>query len=325
MLANLATLSLLAASAVSAVHIPRHRNHTSSLAPRGPSGKASWYTISESDPNFACEGRGDSPKRYTNENAHIVAIMWPNLLSNENYSLCGKTIIIQYEGKTTTAQVVDGCPTCDGNHQIDLSPGAFKALEPDWIGKGVIAVNWCFADGTPGGTGCEGDVGGGGEQQQPEEPETTTTKTTETWTPPAETSTWTPPPEPSTTSTWSAPPPSSTSSSTEEIPSSSFIPSSSLAPSSSSMSNMSSMSSMSLHPSLSVSANASISAHPTALRNATASNHTVILAAASATGTHQPTAVVTAMAIDSVHAEGNLAQLNQLFSQLGRVLFAALP
>ncbi|KAI0384922.1 RlpA-like double-psi beta-barrel-protein domain-containing protein-containing protein [Hypomontagnella monticulosa] len=55
---------------------------------------------------------------------------------------CGKTIQISMNNKTTTAKVVDKCPSCaDGS--IDVSSTAFQDLAPLTIGRAQI--EWDFA------------------------------------------------------------------------------------------------------------------------------------------------------------------------------------
>lgn len=52
---------------------------------------------------------------------------------------CNKVATIHYNGKTTTARVVDLCPSCaTGN--IDVSPTVFQALSP--LDAGRIDVTW---------------------------------------------------------------------------------------------------------------------------------------------------------------------------------------
>lgn len=52
---------------------------------------------------------------------------------------CGKTATIHYNGKSTTAKVVDLCPSCaTGN--IDVSPSVFQKLSP--LSAGRVDVTW---------------------------------------------------------------------------------------------------------------------------------------------------------------------------------------
>lgn len=58
--------------------------------------------------------------------------------------ICGKKITLEYNGKTTTATLVDSCPGCNGEWDIDLSPPVFEALTGD-LGVGRISgMTWHF-------------------------------------------------------------------------------------------------------------------------------------------------------------------------------------
>ncbi|KAF4313766.1 Barwin-related endoglucanase [Botryosphaeria dothidea] len=58
--------------------------------------------------------------------------------------ICGKTITLNYKGKSTTAKLVDSCPGCIGTWDIDLSPPVFEALTGD-LGVGRIdGLTWTF-------------------------------------------------------------------------------------------------------------------------------------------------------------------------------------
>lgn len=53
---------------------------------------------------------------------------------------CGKSVVLQYNGVTQTAKVVDKCPSCDPTH-LDLSVALFEALGP--LTDGVLrGVKW---------------------------------------------------------------------------------------------------------------------------------------------------------------------------------------
>jgi expansin (peptidoglycan-binding protein) len=54
---------------------------------------------------------------------------------------CGKTITVNYKGKTTTAKVVDKCMGCD-IFSIDLSDKAFGELAD--LGIGRASATWHF-------------------------------------------------------------------------------------------------------------------------------------------------------------------------------------
>jgi len=63
-----------------------------------------------------------------------------------NSGLCGKTIVMTYGGKTTTASIQDTCPGCppDG---LDLTPSLFAFFAP--VSVGIIYGTWTYADAAP--------------------------------------------------------------------------------------------------------------------------------------------------------------------------------
>ncbi|KAF8710371.1 Non-catalytic module family expn, partial [Rhizoctonia solani] len=102
------------------------RQETHTLEKR-KNGKATWFNT----------GLGACGK-VTNDNQLIVAL-GPGPYNNGK--MCGKTITVKNtkNGKSTTAKVVDLCPSC-GSSNIDLSPAAFKKLGP--LSTGVLTVSW---------------------------------------------------------------------------------------------------------------------------------------------------------------------------------------
>ncbi|KAF5391335.1 hypothetical protein D9757_002049 [Collybiopsis confluens] len=138
-----------------------------------------------------------------------------NQYDSGNY--CYKMITMQYNGKTTTAQVTDRCPGCPWGG-LDLTEGLFTFFADE--SAGVLSGSWWFND----------DSGGGQVSSSSWTPSSTWIPPSSTWTPPS--TTWS---STSTTpsSTWS-----SSSSSTWSSSSSSL--SSSSSPSSSSSSSWSS-------------------------------------------------------------------------------------
>ncbi|KAH8806994.1 RlpA-like double-psi beta-barrel-protein domain-containing protein-containing protein [Flagelloscypha sp. PMI_526] len=56
--------------------------------------------------------------------------------------ICGKEISVSFQGKTTTAKVLDICPSCAPD-DIDLTPAAFNALADPAAGR-VSGVTWDF-------------------------------------------------------------------------------------------------------------------------------------------------------------------------------------
>jgi len=68
----------------------------------------------------------------------IVAMNSPDFAGG---SACGKSITIQYQGKTAHATVVDECSTC-GPNGIDMSQGLFTTFASTSVGE--IYLNWFF-------------------------------------------------------------------------------------------------------------------------------------------------------------------------------------
>ncbi|KAJ6582289.1 RlpA-like double-psi beta-barrel-protein domain-containing protein-containing protein, partial [Mycena capillaripes] len=55
---------------------------------------------------------------------------------------CYKQITMTYNGKTTTATIVDSCPGCPSSGGLDLSPGLFSFFADESVG--VIYGDWSF-------------------------------------------------------------------------------------------------------------------------------------------------------------------------------------
>jgi len=87
---------------------------------------------------------------YSNDQSMIVAMnaptfdSYPGAGSNPNTNpICGKTVTVNYQGKTVVVQVVDKCPSCGAN-DIDLSPAAFSVLADESVG--VIQATWTLQE-----------------------------------------------------------------------------------------------------------------------------------------------------------------------------------
>ncbi|KAJ6546502.1 plant expansin [Mycena vulgaris] len=171
---------------------------------------------------------------YNKDSDYIVALNQDTFGYTYPSKYCNKQITMTYNGKTTTATVVDSCPGCPSPYGLDLSPGLFSFFASQ--DEGIIYGSWWFNDGS-------GDSGNS-------DPTTTTTKqtttkhttsttstehhTTSTYTPP--TSTYTPPTSTYTPPTSTYTPPTTTTTSTTSSKASSSSRSS-VAPSSSASSN----------------------------------------------------------------------------------------
>ncbi|KAE8219233.1 hypothetical protein CF326_g8998 [Tilletia indica] len=97
-------------------------------------GRATWYGVGVT--MGAC-GSWTSP----GERAVALNI---GLYGNENAQSgwCGKKLKITANGKTSIATVVDCCPTCPGNGDLDMS----KTLFQDFAGldAGIVGIKWSW-------------------------------------------------------------------------------------------------------------------------------------------------------------------------------------
>ncbi|KAG9091312.1 hypothetical protein FRC06_000611 [Ceratobasidium sp. 370] len=98
---------------------------------------AAIQTPDRSVADISLEGR-DLEKRRTGKASQALS----SKINTKN-KFCGKTITVKNtkNGKTTTAKVVDTCPSC-GSGDLDLSPAAFKKLGS--LSTGVLSVSWDF-------------------------------------------------------------------------------------------------------------------------------------------------------------------------------------
>ena len=65
------------------------------------------------------------------DSAKIIALYTE---AYENGANCGRTVQIDNldDGTSTTAVVADSCPSCSNSNNIDLSVGAFEAIDPEY-------------------------------------------------------------------------------------------------------------------------------------------------------------------------------------------------
>lgn len=73
----------------------------------------------------------------TNTNTDAVAAVSPAVYNNG--AGCNKVVTIHYNGKSTTARVVDLCPSC-ATGSIDVSPTVFQTLSD--LSAGRVQVTW---------------------------------------------------------------------------------------------------------------------------------------------------------------------------------------
>ncbi|OTA58814.1 hypothetical protein K449DRAFT_397622 [Hypoxylon sp. EC38] len=78
---------------------------------------------------------------WTNSESDKVVALSPAQYA-EDPDACGKTIQIHLDNKTTTAKVVDKCPSC-ASGSIDVSPTVFQDVAPLTVGR--LKIEWDYA------------------------------------------------------------------------------------------------------------------------------------------------------------------------------------
>ncbi|KAK0459581.1 RlpA-like double-psi beta-barrel-protein domain-containing protein-containing protein [Desarmillaria tabescens] len=139
---------------------------------------------------------------------YIVALNSEQYGSGYPGPYCFQTITMTYNGKTTTATIMDECPGCPYGG-LDLSRGLFDFFADE--SAGVLYGTWTFSSGGSGAASSSSSTYVYTPTTTSTTPQWTpsTTSSSSQWTPTTTSSTWTPPTT-STSSTWSS---SSTSSS----------------------------------------------------------------------------------------------------------------
>ncbi|KAI2619750.1 RlpA-like double-psi beta-barrel-protein domain-containing protein-containing protein [Hypomontagnella submonticulosa] len=77
----------------------------------------------------------------TNSDSERVVALSPAQFAADP-AACGKTIQISLDGHTTTAKVVDKCPSCSAE-SIDVSSTVFQDLAPLTVGR--TQIEWDYA------------------------------------------------------------------------------------------------------------------------------------------------------------------------------------
>jgi len=131
-------------SPVAPPHTKPHATPVASSASSGAnSAKASYYS--------PAGGLGSCGKPL--QNSDFIVALPPSYMK----ASCSKCVDVFYNGKSIKVTVEDTCPGCATTGRIDLSIGAWKALESN-TGKGLIPVTWSF---------CGGNLRKDGEEQTP--------------------------------------------------------------------------------------------------------------------------------------------------------------
>ncbi|KAI8086756.1 uncharacterized protein BX664DRAFT_366151 [Halteromyces radiatus] len=83
-----------------------------------------------------------------NDDELVVAVNQPQMKNganpNQNPECEKKVIITGEQGKSTTARIVDTCPTCPRGN-LDMSPKVFKTICGN-LEKGKCKIKWRFQD-----------------------------------------------------------------------------------------------------------------------------------------------------------------------------------
>lgn len=99
-------------------------------------GTATWYTQN---------GNAGACGTVNPDSAKIIALYTSAYANGDN---CGRSVVIKNldDGTQTTATVADMCPSCGGPQDIDLSVGAFEAIDSEYKTHGVRNIEWYFTD-----------------------------------------------------------------------------------------------------------------------------------------------------------------------------------
>ncbi|KAF5330477.1 hypothetical protein D9619_005988 [Psilocybe cf. subviscida] len=142
MLLSVLTLVPLALSTVSAVAESPNRAVHQSIAKRARNDTdISKRAYTGSRWSFYDVGLGACGK--TNVNSDFIVALNQQQFGNSYPSpFCGKTITMNYQGKTATATIMDSCPGCPYG-ALDLSRGLFKHFASE--DTGIIYGEWSIA------------------------------------------------------------------------------------------------------------------------------------------------------------------------------------
>ncbi|KAG2225042.1 hypothetical protein INT45_003242 [Circinella minor] len=106
-----------------------------------------FHPATEGGKYGACYGYEES------DHSNIVALssdLYGDTSKNSRW--CGRTVYIETEdGRSTTANITDACPTCKGR-SLDLTPAVFNRIANPK--DGIVRIRWC----TCGTKGCDADA-----------------------------------------------------------------------------------------------------------------------------------------------------------------------
>lgn len=171
------------------------RDDTATLGKRDSySGRATFYDVGLG----ACGGYNVASDWIVAQNSAQYGSGYPG-------PNCGKSITIQYGGKTAVATIQDECPTCPYGG-LDMSRGLFDYFASESVGE--FQMTWWYNDGS------SSNNNNNNQQQQQQASTSTTQQWTPAYTPSSTTPAYTPP-----TSTYTPPTSTWTPSSTSDAPS----------------------------------------------------------------------------------------------------------
>ncbi|KAF8180000.1 hypothetical protein K438DRAFT_1603262, partial [Mycena galopus ATCC 62051] len=76
----------------------------------------------------------------TIQNGDMVVAIGQGNLSMDNGAHCGATMTVTCKHTTIYVTVEDLLPGCPGSNGVDLTQGAFAAMDPNWANDGVDTV-----------------------------------------------------------------------------------------------------------------------------------------------------------------------------------------
>ncbi|KAF8314312.1 plant expansin, partial [Clavulina sp. PMI_390] len=86
----------------------------------------------------------------TNDNADLITAVSTTIYDTypgytgtnpNNNPICGHKLAVHHAGKTVTVKITDRCVAC-AEFDLDLSPGAFKQLAAESVGRIPITWDW---------------------------------------------------------------------------------------------------------------------------------------------------------------------------------------
>jgi len=122
---------------------------TSSASSSTSTGECSNSSPCAGDLTYYTTGLGACGETNDGLTENVVALSYLLLGDESNNGeggdnpYCGRTITVEYGGKTTTAKVVDKCMGCD-TYSIDLSTAAFLDVAEEALGR--VQGKWYFSD-----------------------------------------------------------------------------------------------------------------------------------------------------------------------------------